>query len=146
MSEHREEAEPMSRHYQSEDWIRSLLDSRQLDHATASDVSGLDVAFESAVTGVPASDILDTQYDLDPGILQKNELLLMLLEQSGNRSLHIDDLIALLERQAQGMEDPEEVRYRQFMGILDILTVAAKNRGLIEGLKALDPEMTSEDE
>lgn len=132
--------------HSSREWVEHLLAYHQLDDATATDVSPLDVAVESAMKQQPVGEILRAQYDIDPGVLLKNELLLMMLDLAERRSLHVDDFLALLERQARGTAFEQETRYRQFMGLLDLLTVVAKNQALLDRLKELGPEITPDDE
>ena len=102
--------------HSSREWVEHLLAYHQLDDATATGVSALDVAVESAMTQQPVGEILRAQYDTDPGVLLKNELLLLMLDLAERRSLHVDDFLALLERQARGTAFEQETRYRQFMG------------------------------
>lgn len=145
MSEKDRAGEALYEFQPSKEWAMRLLANSQLDDAMAESVSPLDVAVESAMSGTPVAEILAEQYDTDEGILLKNELLVLLLELAERRALHIDDFLALLERQARGTAAEQETRYRQFMGLLDILTVVAKNEELLSKLRKLEPEIGSDE-
>ena len=145
MSEKDRSSEANYAPHSSREWVEHLLAYHQLDDATATDVSAIDIAIESAMTQQPVGEVLRAQYDSDPGVLLKNELLLLMLDLAERRSLHVADFLALLERQARGTAFEQETRYRQFMGLLDLLTVVAKNQALLDKLEGLEPEITPDD-
>jgi hypothetical protein len=81
----------------------------------------------------------------DESVSPEHRLLLTMFDHAERRSMHIDDFLALLERQARGTAAEQDTRQRQFTGLLDLLAVVARDEELLAGLRELEPEVAAEE-
>lgn len=127
--------------YGATHWVERLYNLDLLDTAMAEEVSPLGVVLEADATGVDRATIREDALRSDRGIILKNRLLSLMMEGGQDGALHIGDLLALLDRQAEAFDDSDEVRYRQFMGIVDLLNRMAQDEGLMSQLAQIEPNM-----
>ena len=104
-----------------EKWAIELFKDKRPDVVAEFDVDEL-TRFLTTEDPEGFLDSLDRQADNDPNVLVKNRLLAKLVELASKRE-YASDFLGLLEHQAETLdEQSDETRYRQFMGLLDVVT------------------------
>ena len=116
-------------------WITSIYEDDGVNSAVADGCNPYDTIMKSIIEGHSVKDEQESEYRVDPGVAIKNELLGLLAELSDDEKYHVGDLLALLDRQSEEMPDPAETRYRQFMGLWDIVVALSKHPELVKKLR-----------
>lgn len=122
------------------EWVSATLNDQNLD-ILAAETFDPSVLYANALRdGRPVQAQASAEYAADPGVAGKNRLLGVLAELIDDDRLQVGDFLTLLDTQAACSARPEELRLRQFAGLLDILTRVAADEQLSDWLKRRSAE------
>lgn len=128
-----QESKPPTFSYQQ--WIESIFLNSQVDGAVAEGWNPLDTIMSAEMAGTTFEEQEDKEHKSDPGVAAKNRFLGFLATLSDGSKYHTGDLLGLLDRQSVDTPDPNETRYRQFMGLWDLVVALSKDQDIIEQLR-----------
>src|SRR3989344_7498535 len=119
------------RHPTGGKWVAELYRNKSLDSVAETDFGQV---VGDIIEGINPKDSLeryDKKADTDPNVFLKNKLLAKLGELADDPHRYTSDFLALLESQAETLDDQhQETRYRQFMGLLEIILATYNDREL----------------
>jgi hypothetical protein len=126
---------PKEPDFSAQRWIEAIHASRQADTAVAEAFDPFETQLSSIVDGLSIDEQLGVEHTDDPGVALENRFLGLLAELASEKGQHIEDLLALLDNQAEGMPPADETRYRQFMGLWELAIALAKDEQLTKELR-----------